>query len=102
MGCCCTSHHSPSHSVPPEISILFKQELPQNEKQVTYRIPALIYISDKQTFLAFAEKRKTPDDKDAEVLVMRRGLWKNGNNPVKVHQNHSFFCDSSFSYLTIL
>ncbi|XP_056302801.1 LOW QUALITY PROTEIN: sialidase 3 (membrane sialidase), tandem duplicate 5 [Danio aesculapii] len=83
MGCCCTSRHPSSHSAPPEISILFKQELPQCKKQVTYRIPALIYISDKQTFLAFTEKRKTPSDTDAEVLVMRKGLWKNDNNPVK-------------------
>ncbi|NP_001103203.1 sialidase 3 (membrane sialidase), tandem duplicate 5 [Danio rerio] len=83
MGCCCLSRHPSSYSAPPEISILFKQELPQCKKQVTYRIPALIYISDKQTFLAFAERRKTPSDTDAELLVMRKGLWKNDNNPVK-------------------
>ncbi|KAK9955371.1 hypothetical protein ABG768_015253 [Culter alburnus] len=45
-------------------------------KQVTYRIPALIYISEDQTYLAFAGKQKSEDDTDAEVLVMRRGLWK--------------------------
>ncbi|XP_056303120.1 sialidase 3 (membrane sialidase), tandem duplicate 3 [Danio aesculapii] len=59
---------------------VFKQEQPQTwcccfKKQVSYRIPALIYVSDEQTFLAFAEKRKTLNDTSAEVLVMRRGTW---------------------------
>lgn len=59
---------------------VFKQEQPQTwccccEKQVSYRIPALVYVSDEQTFLAFAEKRKTLNDTSAEVLVMRRGTW---------------------------
>ncbi|KAK7131178.1 hypothetical protein R3I94_016345 [Phoxinus phoxinus] len=45
----------------------------------TYRIPALIYISDGQTFLAFAEERSSPRDSDAKVLVMRRGLLLNGS-----------------------
>ncbi|NP_001071006.1 sialidase 3 (membrane sialidase), tandem duplicate 3 isoform X1 [Danio rerio] len=59
---------------------VFKQEQPQTwcccfKKQVSYRIPALVYVSDEQTFLAFAEKRKTLNDTNAEVLVMRRGTW---------------------------
>lgn len=45
----------------------------------TYRIPALIYISDGQTFLAFAEERISPRDSDAKVLVMRRGSLQNGS-----------------------
>ncbi|XP_047656630.1 sialidase-3-like [Tachysurus fulvidraco] len=36
-----------------------------------YRIPALIYID--QTFLAFAEKRTSLKDEDAELLVLNRG-----------------------------
>ncbi|XP_056302446.1 sialidase-3 [Danio aesculapii] len=85
---------SSSHSAPPEISIIFKQEPPQSKKQVTYRIPALIYISDKQTFLAFAEKRKTPSDTDADVLVMRKGLWKNDNNQVKWVSDQQVFASA--------
>ncbi|XP_051960228.1 sialidase-3-like isoform X2 [Xyrauchen texanus] len=54
---------------------LFKQE--KNRK--TYRIPALIYISDGQTFLVFAEERSTPRDSDAKLLVMRRGSPQNGS-----------------------
>ncbi|XP_067232877.1 sialidase-3-like [Chanodichthys erythropterus] len=67
---------------------LFKQETPLNSKQVTYRIPALIYISEDQTYLAFAEKRKTEKDTDAEVLVMRRGSWKGDKNEVEWVSGH--------------
>ncbi len=60
---------------------IFKQEQPQTlccccKNQVSYRIPALIYLNDDQTFLAFAEKRKTLSDTNAEVLAMRRGTLK--------------------------
>ncbi|XP_073680520.1 sialidase-2-like [Garra rufa] len=53
------------------------------KRQVTYRIPALIYISDDETYLAFAEKRNTPADTDADVLVMRRGTWKGDKSKVE-------------------
>uniref|UniRef100_A0A8C2FE30 exo-alpha-sialidase n=1 Tax=Cyprinus carpio TaxID=7962 RepID=A0A8C2FE30_CYPCA len=64
---------------------IFKQEQPQTwccccKKQVSYRIPALVYLSVDQTFLAFAEKRKTLSDTNAEVLVLRRGTWKDAKN----------------------
>ncbi|XP_029457957.1 LOW QUALITY PROTEIN: sialidase-3 [Rhinatrema bivittatum] len=49
---------------------LFRQEA----GGTTYRIPALLYIKETGTFLAFAEKRRTHRDADAEYLVMRRGL----------------------------
>ncbi|TMS01541.1 sialidase-3 [Larimichthys crocea] len=39
----------------------------------TYRIPALIYLRHRRTFLAFAEKRASSADHDAKILVMRRG-----------------------------
>ncbi|KAG8008162.1 Sialidase-3 [Nibea albiflora] len=39
----------------------------------TYRIPALIYLRHRHTFLAFAEKRASSADRDAKVLVMRQG-----------------------------
>ncbi|XP_026989904.2 sialidase-4-like [Tachysurus fulvidraco] len=44
-----------------------------------YRIPAIIYIDDSQTFLAFAEKRKSVHDHDATFLYMRRGTRRNGS-----------------------
>lgn len=49
------------------------------DKQYDFRIPALVYIKEWKTFLAFAEKRKpdketgTSRDEDAKNLVMRRG-----------------------------
>lgn len=77
-----------SKSRPFPLTTLFKQESHNSErKQVTYRIPALIYISDNQTFLAFAEKRKTADDTDADVLVMRKGIWKDKSVEVRLYIN---------------
>nr|AAH77080.1 Sialidase 3.2 [Danio rerio] len=61
------------------VTTVFKQDPQKSEgTQVTYRIPALIYNGENKTFLAFAEKRKTTDDTDADVLVMRRGIWRDG------------------------
>lgn len=59
---------------PPARTVLFQQK-----DGKTYRIPALIYISDGQTFLAFAEERSTPRDSNAKVLVMRKGSLHNGS-----------------------
>uniref|UniRef100_H0XDP1 exo-alpha-sialidase n=2 Tax=Otolemur garnettii TaxID=30611 RepID=H0XDP1_OTOGA len=52
-------------------SCLFQQE---DEKGITYRIPALLYVPPFHTFLAFAEKRSTVRDEDALYLVLRRGV----------------------------
>lgn len=52
-------------------SPLFRQE---DDRGITYRIPALLYIPPTHTFLAFAEKRSTSRDEDALHLVLRRGL----------------------------
>nr|XP_056714563.1 sialidase-3-like [Euleptes europaea] len=49
---------------------LFRQEAPGG---ITYRIPALLYLPHKSVFLAFAEKRSSFKDEDAEFLVMRQG-----------------------------
>ncbi|XP_051956573.1 sialidase-3.2 [Xyrauchen texanus] len=70
--------NSGSTSRPFQVKTLFSQEDKSGKKQVTYRIPALIYISDDKSFLAFAEKRRTANDTDADVLVMRKGTWKDG------------------------
>ncbi|XP_058041690.1 sialidase-3-like [Ahaetulla prasina] len=45
----------------------------RQEGSVTYRIPALLYLSSESTFLAFAEERTSPRDEHAKFLVMRRG-----------------------------
>ncbi|KAI5622494.1 sialidase 3 (membrane sialidase), tandem duplicate 1 isoform X1, partial [Silurus asotus] len=58
----------------PRKTTLFRKEI----NGITYRIPALIYISETQTFLAFAEKRASPCDHDAILLVMRRGTQQDG------------------------
>ncbi|XP_048838945.1 sialidase-3-like [Brienomyrus brachyistius] len=63
---------------PPEKTMLFQQQRPGG---LTYRIPSLTYIKDgdDRIFLAIAEKRSTPCDTDAEILVMRKGkLHLNG------------------------
>ncbi|KAM4701486.1 sialidase-3-like [Discoglossus pictus] len=51
----------------------------QKPNGVTYRIPALLYIQQPPVFLAFAEKRSSPNDSDALHLVMRRGTEKGGS-----------------------
>ncbi|XP_046723439.1 LOW QUALITY PROTEIN: sialidase-3-like [Silurus meridionalis] len=53
---------------------LFRKE----QSGVNYRIPALIYINDGQTFLAFAEKRTSSSDHDATLLFMRKGTRQDG------------------------
>ncbi|XP_056586984.1 sialidase-3.1 [Triplophysa dalaica] len=70
------SQNSPeTHQTQPAKTSLFKQQ----KDGTTFRIPALIYISDAHTFLAFAEERSTPRDSDAKLLVMRRGSLHNGS-----------------------
>ncbi|CAL8365073.1 unnamed protein product [Lota lota] len=39
---------------------------------VTYRIPSLVYLPESHTYLAFAEKRTSPSDIDAKILVIRK------------------------------
>jgi hypothetical protein len=62
-------------------SPLFQQE---DKEGITYRIPALLYVPPKHTFLAFAEKRSTSRDEDALYLVLRRGL-KTGHSVQVTH-----------------
>ncbi|KAK9402649.1 sialidase-3-like [Crotalus adamanteus] len=51
--------------------ILFRQE-----GDITYRIPALLYLSSESIFLAFAEERSSHWDVHAKFLVMRCGQKK--------------------------
>ncbi|KAM7374266.1 hypothetical protein PAMP_006934 [Pampus punctatissimus] len=56
----------------PVKTTLFEKE----SSGITYRIPALVYLRHSHTFLAFAEKRSSPSDQDAKILVMRRGALR--------------------------
>ncbi|XP_056267379.1 sialidase-4-like [Pseudoliparis swirei] len=56
----------------PVKTTLFERE----RSGVTYRIPALLYLRHSRTFLAFAERRTSPADSDATLLVMRSGTLK--------------------------
>ncbi|XP_012672413.2 sialidase-3-like [Clupea harengus] len=43
------------------------------DKNYDFRIPALLYVKEWNTFLAFAEKRTSTKDEHAKNLVMRKG-----------------------------
>ncbi|XP_072248485.1 sialidase-4 [Leuresthes tenuis] len=53
----------------PARSVLFHKEA----NGVTYRVPALLYLSHFKSFLAFCEERLSPSDSQAHLLVMRKG-----------------------------
>ncbi|XP_039768566.1 sialidase-4 isoform X2 [Ornithorhynchus anatinus] len=55
----------------PGRTVLFEQE----QSGVTYRVPALLYIPQSATLLAFAEERLSPNDAHANLLVLRRGTF---------------------------
>lgn len=58
----------------PARSVLFHKE----PNGVTYRVPALLYLTRFRTFLAFCEERLSPSDSQAHLLVMRKGsFYKN-------------------------
>ncbi|CAJ1065370.1 sialidase-4 [Xyrichtys novacula] len=55
----------------PARSVLFRKE----PNGVTYRVPALLYLSRSSSFLAFCEERLSPSDSEAHLLVMRKGTF---------------------------
>ncbi|XP_062242628.1 sialidase-4 [Platichthys flesus] len=55
----------------PARSVLFHKE----PNGVTYRVPALLYLSHSRSFLAFCEERLSPSDAQAHLLVMRKGTF---------------------------
>nr|XP_015216986.1 PREDICTED: sialidase-4 isoform X1 [Lepisosteus oculatus]XP_015216987.1 PREDICTED: sialidase-4 isoform X1 [Lepisosteus oculatus] len=55
----------------PARTVLFRKEA----SGVTYRIPALLYLPGSTTFLAFCEERFSPDDAQANLLALRRGVF---------------------------
>lgn len=78
---------------------LVKTTLFERERNgITYRIPALVYLRHCHTFLAFAEKRTSPSDCDAKILVMRRGTLKEDGT---VQVGPPGFCFSTLKFITI-
>lgn len=67
----------------PARSVLFRKE----PNGVTYRVPALLYLSASRSFLAFCEERLSPSDSQAHLLVLRRGSFY--RNYVEVRRLHS-------------
>ncbi|XP_062396935.1 sialidase-4 [Sardina pilchardus] len=55
----------------PARTVLFRKEA----SGVTYRVPALIYLPNAASFLAFCEERLSPADAQANLLVMRKGKF---------------------------
>uniref|UniRef100_A0A3P8UGY4 exo-alpha-sialidase n=1 Tax=Amphiprion percula TaxID=161767 RepID=A0A3P8UGY4_AMPPE len=55
----------------PARSVLFRKE----PNGVTYRVPALLYLPNSRSFLAFCEERLSPSDSQAHLLVMRKGTF---------------------------
>lgn len=51
-----------------------------------YRIPALLYLPQQKTLLAFAEKRASKKDEHAKLIVLRRGSYDASTRQVRVRQ----------------
>lgn len=49
-----------------------------------YRIPALLYLPQHKTLLAFVEKRMSKKDEHAELIVLRRGSYDASTHHVQV------------------
>ena len=55
----------------------------------SYRIPALLYLLQQKTLLAFAEKRVSKKDEHAELIVLRRGSYDASTHQVQVQQDEA-------------
>lgn len=53
------------------------------------RIPALLYLPQQKTLLAFTERRKSKEDEDADLIVMRRGSYNESTYQVQVMQDEA-------------
>lgn len=49
-----------------------------------YRIPALLYLPQQETLLAFAEERTSKKDEHAKLIVLRRGSYDATTRQVQV------------------
>ncbi|KAI1903515.1 hypothetical protein AGOR_G00027990 [Albula goreensis] len=74
MGNTTSKTDSQRIAMEPKKTTVFKQE---QTCGITYRIPALMYLKEDQSYLAFAEKRSSPCDSDAKTIVMRKGTRLN-------------------------
>uniref|UniRef100_UPI0037E97EBD sialidase-3-like n=1 Tax=Semicossyphus pulcher TaxID=241346 RepID=UPI0037E97EBD len=70
----CTS----SSSVQPQNQTVFKYD-----GNWFYRIPALLYEKESETFFAFAEERKSSDDSSTKHLVMKTGKLKKDSKKIE-------------------
>ncbi|XP_062942901.1 sialidase-2 [Cynocephalus volans] len=62
--------------------VLQKETLFQSGSHV-YRIPALLYLPQQQTLLAFAERRASKKDEHTELIVLRRGDYDASTHQVQ-------------------
>ncbi|KAM9307120.1 sialidase-3-like [Pholidichthys leucotaenia] len=74
------NQHSSYQAVGREKTTIF-----QSQKNEVYRIPALFYHRETETFLAFAEKRRTTNDASGLALVMKTGAVTRDKNAHQVH-----------------
>lgn len=51
---------------------------------LVYRIPALLYLPQQKTLLAFAEERTSKKDEHAKLIVLRRGSYDTSTRQVQV------------------
>ncbi|XP_015990218.2 sialidase-2 [Rousettus aegyptiacus] len=65
-------------------SVLQKETVFQSGTHA-YRIPALLYLPQQKTLLAFAEKRTSKKDEHAELIVLRRGSYDASAQQVQWH-----------------
>lgn len=85
----------------PARTVLFHKE----PTGVTYRVPALLYLSRSRCFLAFCEERLSPSDSQAHLLVMRKGTFY--RNYVEVRELYgsletSIYFDKNVFFILIL
>ncbi|KAM5269096.1 sialidase-2 isoform 1-T2 [Hipposideros larvatus] len=66
--------------------VLQKERVFQSQSGAhAYRIPALLYLPQQKTLLAFAEKRLSKKDEHAELVVLRRGSYDVSTHQVRWH-----------------
>ena len=78
MGCCATKSSSRETLEFADKSSCC-EKLVFADKNYDFRIPALLYVKEWNTFLAFAEKRTSAKDADATNLVMSKGTRDSGS-----------------------
>ncbi|XP_052494210.1 sialidase-2 [Budorcas taxicolor] len=54
-----------------------------------YRIPALLYLPQQKTLLAFAEERTSKKDEHAKLIVLRRGSYDTSTRQVQWHSQEA-------------